>query len=259
VRTALGSFLGAIPRVGVTGVELVRHARVIGGLPQPVSLHVFRMPPLRGQGMVVVRPELAAMIFEVFLGGHARRAKALAAREFTVIEQRVLGKLGGRILQDLREAWRPLSPVEFAAVRAEQNPLFARIAPAEDAVLMLELQVLAEGAAEAQFGVCIPRAALDPILERLQSHPRDEAETPVPAWRDRLLELLGDVELEVTVELGGRRMCLSEVLALRAGDLLQLPTGRDGPAVVRVEGCRRFLGAPGVVGGSNAVRIRERV
>ena len=259
VRTSLGAFLGAIPRVGVTGVEVVRLARVIGALPQPVSLQIFRMPPLRGQGMVVVRPELAAMIFEVFLGGNARRAKALAAREFTVIEQRVLGKLAGRVLQDLREAWRPLSPVEFAPVRSEQNPLFARIAPAEDAALMIELQVLAEGATEAQFGVCIPRAALDPILERLQSHPRDDSDTPIPAWRDRLLELIGDVELEVTVELGGRRMRLSEVLALRAGDLLQLSTGRDGPAVVRIEGCRRFLGAPGVVGGSNAVRIRERV
>jgi flagellar motor switch protein FliM len=259
VRTSLGSFLGAIPRVSVTGVELVRMGRVIGGLPQPTSLQLFRMPPLRGQGMLVVRPELAAMIFEVFLGGNTRRAKVLAAREFTVIEQRVLGKLAGRILQDLREAWRPLSPVEFAPVRAEQNPLFARIAPAEDAVLVIELQVLAEGATEAPFGVCIPRAALDPILDRLQSHPRDESDTPLPAWRDRLTELLADVELEVAVELGGRRMRLSEVLALRAGDLLQLPTGRDGPAVVRLEGCRRFLGAPGVVGGSNAVRIKERV
>jgi flagellar motor switch protein FliM len=259
VRTSLGSFLGAIPKVSVSGVEIARLGRVMGGLPQPVSLQLFRMPPLRGQGLLVVRPELAAMIFEVFLGGNARRATALAAREFTVIEQRVLGKLASRILQDLHEAWRPLSPVDFALVRAEQNPLFARIAPAEDGILIADLQVQAEGSAEAQFSVCIPRAALDPILERLQSHPRDDADTTLPAWRDRMFELLGDVELEIAVELGARRMRLSEVLALRAGDLLQLSTGRDGPVVVRVEGCRRFVGAPGVVGGSNAVRIKERI
>jgi len=259
VRTSLGSFLGAIPKVSVSAVEIARLGRIMGGLPQPVSLQLFRMPPLRGQGMLVLRPELAAMIFEVFLGGNARRATALAAREFTGIEQRVLGKLASRILQDLRDACRPLSPVDFALVRAEQNPLFARIGPAEDAVLVADLQVQTEGSAEAQFSVCIPRPALDPILERLQSHPRDDADAPLPAWRDRLLELLGDVELEIAVELGGRRMRLSEVLALRAGDLLQLPTGRDGPVVVRVEGYRRFVGSPGVVGGSNAVRIKERI
>jgi flagellar motor switch protein FliM len=50
-------------------------------------------------------------------------------------------------------------------------------------------------------------------------------------------------------------MRLRDVLALRAGDVLALGTGREGPVRVRVEGRTVFVGAPGVAGGNNAVRV----
>jgi len=40
--------------------------------------------------------------------------------------------------------------------------------------------------------------------------------------------------------------------------VLPLRTGREGPVLVRVEGRPRFLAAPGVQGGSNAVRVTAR-
>jgi flagellar motor switch protein FliM len=70
---------------------------------------------------------------------------------------------------------------------------------------------------------------------------------------------LAEVAVEVSAELGARRLALRDVLALRVGDLLPLETGRDGPVVLRVAGKPRFLGAPGVAGGKNAVRITARL
>jgi flagellar motor switch protein FliM len=71
--------------------------------------------------------------------------------------------------------------------------------------------------------------------------------------------LLAGAELEVAAELGTRRMRVRDVLALAPGDVIPLGTGRDGPVLVRVEGRARFVGAPGMSGGSNAVRVTGRL
>jgi len=70
---------------------------------------------------------------------------------------------------------------------------------------------------------------------------------------------LADAECEVSADLGSHLMSLREVLALKTGDLIPLRTGREGPVVVRVAGRARFLGAPGVASGSNAVRVTGRI
>jgi len=41
--------------------------------------------------------------------------------------------------------------------------------------------------------------------------------------------------------------------------VIPLRTGREGPVLVRVEGRPRFLAAPGVLAGSNAVRVTARI
>ena len=101
-----------------------------------------------------------------------------------------------------------------------------------------------------------PVAALDPVRGRLQTMRTDDGATGADAaWAARLRERILAAPVDVTVELGTATMSMSRLLALAAGDLLELETGREGPVVVRVGGEPRFRGAPGVQGGRNAVRI----
>lgn len=258
LRASLGGFLGQLPAVTVAGIELVRFARVTERLPQPVSLQLFRMAPLRGQGMLVVTPPLVAGLLQVFFGGSPSRRASIAGRDFSAIELRALERFGARVLQDLEEAWRPVAALELAFLRSETNPLFALIAAAQDLVFVIELRLTLEGGEEAPLTVCIPHAALDPIRSRLQTPAGRDGETSGTPWGERLRAVLADAELEISAELGTHRMSLRDVLGLKVGDLIPLRTGRDGPVVVRVEGWRRFLAAPGVSGGSNAIRVTER-
>ena len=255
VRTTLGALVGKLPAVAVASLELRKLAAVNERLPHPVSLQLFRMPPLKGEGLLIVPPALAALLFEVFFGGDARHPTPLAAREFSAIEQRVLERLGTRVLHDLREAWRPLAAVEFALLRSDRNPTLAPIAAPQDLVLVIELSVGIDAGEPTALTLCIPNAALDPIRRALETAPGSEREAPATSWSDRLRGLVAPTELEVIAELGTRRMRLSEILALQAGDVIPLPTGREGPVLVRVEGRPLFVGAPGVSGASNAVRI----
>ena len=259
LRTSLGALLGQVPDLDVRGLELLKFARVTARLPQPVGLGVFRMPPLRGHGLLVATPALVSTLVQVFCGGAPGRTTPAAERDLSAIEQRVLERLGARVLHDLKEAFRPLAAIEFGGLDAETNPLFAAIAGPQDLVVLLEVAVGIAGQAAPGLWLCLPNAALDPLRHRLQAGVSGEGEAPGAGFGDRLRAALAAVELEVAAELGTHRMRLRDVLGLRAGDVLPLRTGREGPVLVRVEGRPRFLAAPGLQGGSNAVRVTARI
>lgn len=263
LQSSLASFLGQVPRVAAHAADLVKFATFTARLAPPVALQIFRLTPLRGHGMLAIGAPLAAAVLESVFGRPPGRRPAPLSREFSLLEQRVLERLGGRVLADLAEAWRPLLPLEPRHVRSETNPLFAAIAAPEDLVLDIELAVACEGADEATLAVCIPNGALDPIRDALARVPQGGDADAEPRadgeWRRRLEQALAAAPIEVGVELGRRPMSLREVLALTVGDVVPLGTGREGPVTVRIGGRARFLGAPGVAGGHHAVRITGRV
>jgi flagellar motor switch protein FliM len=259
LRGSLAAFFGQLPAVAVGTLEQVRFGRVLERLAPPASLQLFKLTPLRGTGMLVVTPPLVGALVQTFFGGSPGRGGAAPARELSAIELRVVERLGARVLQDLRAAWEPIAPVACTFLRSETNARFASIVPADDVVLLLELTVAVEGVADGGLAVCIPNAALDPIRARLQQAAVGERDAQDGSWRDRLRAALAATEVEVSVELGSRRLPLRAVLGLHAGEVVPVGTGREGPVVVRVAGRPRFVGAPGVAGGHNAVRITATI
>jgi flagellar motor switch protein FliM len=241
--------------------ELVKFGSFMARLPQPVGLQFFKLTPLRGQGMLVVRPQILADVIQVLFGGTPGRKAPAMTREFSQLEQRVLERLGARVLADLREAWRPVAPLECTVLRTETNPLFAAIAAPHELVLHIELAVAAEGHEETHLAICVPNGALDPIrtlLGKLQDVDDDADRAADASWHQRLEAAVVEAPVELAAELGTRRMTMREVLGLQVGDVIGLGTGREGPVLVRVAGRPHFLGAPGIAGTQNAVRVTAR-
>ena len=73
------------------------------------------------------------------------------------------------------------------------------------------------------------------------------------------LDLLADVEIEVTVELGRRRMPLGDVARLDVGSVIELDTLAGEPLVVYANGRRIATGEAVVVDGQFGVRIQHLV
>jgi len=71
------------------------------------------------------------------------------------------------------------------------------------------------------------------------------------------LAFLADVEIDVTVELGRKRVSLSEVARLGVGSVIELDTLAGEPLVVYANGRRIATGEAVVVDGQFGVRIQE--
>ncbi len=74
--------------------------------------------------------------------------------------------------------------------------------------------------------------------------------------RPTTMDLLADVEIEVTVELGRRRMSLGEVSRLDIGSVVELDTLAGEPLVLYANGRRIATGEAVVVDGQFGVRIQ---
>jgi len=66
------------------------------------------------------------------------------------------------------------------------------------------------------------------------------------------------IPVTVVAELGRVTLRLSQVLALRAGDTLRLPSAANDPVLVRVEGVPKFDAVPVISRGQVAVKIQSR-
>jgi flagellar motor switch protein FliM len=257
LRTSLATFFGQIPTITPRGAQMLRYESVLARLEPPFSLQLFRMAPLRGQGMLLMTPPLVGAFLQVVFGGDPNRRTPIPAREFSAIELRALERMAIRVLQDLREAWAPVEPIEFAFVRSESDPQFLGVAGPQDLMLVIEFGVAVDGCEDGSIHIHVPQASLEPIRSRLQATAEDTTQTRDASWDARLRANVAEAEVELSAELGRHCMTMREVLALAVGDVVTLGTGREGPVLVRVEGQPHFLGAPGVAGGRNAVRITE--
>jgi flagellar motor switch protein FliN/FliY len=73
------------------------------------------------------------------------------------------------------------------------------------------------------------------------------------------IELLGDVEVEVTVEIGRRRTRIGSLLSLTPGQLLELGKAAGEPLDIYVNGKLLGRGEAIVVGNNYGVRITELI
>lgn len=240
--------------VSAVSTDTVKFGEFIKSLPAPASLHIFRMPPLRGFALLVAESKTVFALVDTFFGGSGEAKMKIEGRDFTSIEQRMIKKVVLMALADLQKAWVPVHPVEMVFVRSEVNPQFAAIAPPTDVVVVISFEIGTD-----QFSgtltVCLPYSTIEPIIGKLKAGAQSDQLEVDLAWVRRLRERLTMAEVGVKVKLGEVEVPSREFLHLKVGDVLSLDTDVSDELMVYVGGVAKFKGHQGVVGGNKAIRI----
>ena len=161
VRATLSSLLQTNVDVSANPFDTLKFSEFVRSLPVPTSLHVFRMDPLRGHGLVVFESQLVYNLIDTFFGGKGTGKARVEGREFTPIEDAMIKKVVIACLNDLQTAWAPVEPVKTALVRSEVNPQFAAIVLPTDLVIVTRFEVELEQSAGTLI-VCLPYSMIEP-------------------------------------------------------------------------------------------------
>jgi flagellar motor switch protein FliM len=170
----------------------------------------------------------------------------------------VIDKVVKQVLQDLEQAWQPVTAVSFGFVRSEVNPQFATIIPPTDVVIVVRYE-LEMDRMMGRMALVLPYSTIEPIRSKLYaSFQSDQLEVDAQ-WILRLRKLLHDVPVELAVELGSASIKGSELINMEIGDIIMLDNDANRPLLVKVEGVGKLRATPGICRGNLAFQVQSDI
>lgn len=257
--TALSAQLRALVSVHVASVDQLTYEEFIRSIPNPTTLAVINMDPLKGSAVLEIDPSITFTIIDKLFGGTGEATKI--SRELTDIELSVMEGIVVRILGNLRESWSNVIDLRPRLGNIETNPQFAQIVPPNEMVVLITLETKV-GDVEGMTNLCLPYITIEPVISKLSAQywfssiRKGATDENLQIIKNRL----DSVKLNVVAEIGEVGVTMEEVLGLTSGDVINLPNTKvNSDMVVRIEGRKKFKCRPGLVGNRVSVQIGERI
>ena len=257
--TSLSAQLRSLIHVHVASVDQLTYEEFIRSIPNPTTLAVIDMDPLKGSAILEIDPAITFSIIDRLFGGQGEGAKF--SRDLTDIEQSVMEGIIVRVLGNLRESWCTVIDLRPRLGGIETNPQFAQIVPPSEMVVLVTLETKV-GDVEGMMNLCIPYLTIEPIISKLSAQywyssvRRGTTTENLNILRERL----ATVAVTLVAEIGKMNLPVREVLALKPGDIIRLDDTRvDDPMVLRIGNRQKFECRPGVVGNKLSVQITRKL
>lgn len=255
LNVGLTSSLQKAIEVKQVSKEIVKFGEFLQAFSNPTGFSIYTMEPLIGSGMLAVEPNLAFSLIDCMFGGIG---KPLAkVREFTQIEQRMLGRFYTDVLRELEQAWRVAYTIRITQKKTESKPEFVNLVSPGDLVLIFVFAINGEEFS-GNIHVCTPFLMLEPIKDKLSSRYLREKDR-AHAFQSQLTVLLKDTRVNMIAEMGQSVKTIGQILEMEANDIIKLNTGPQDSIVIKVQGVPKYLGAPGILKGNRAVQITELI
>jgi len=257
--TSLSAQLRTIVHVHVASVDQLTYEEFLRSIPNPTTLAVINMDPLKGSSILEIDPSITFTIIDRLFGGPGEASKI--NRELTDIELSVIEGIIVRILGNLREAWSNVIDLRPRLGNIETNPQFAQIVPPNDMVVLITLETKV-GDVEGMTNFCIPYLTIEPIISKLSaqywySSIRKGGTTENLAILKKRLET---VYIDLIAELGCLEITVRDVLGLGRGDIIKLEHNKvDDHMILKIGNRSKFNARPGVVGNHMSVQITGRL
>lgn len=258
IRASMTAMLHTNVDISAESLDTLKFSEFGRSLPVPTSLHMFRMEPLRGHGLLVLESQLVFSLIDQFFGGKGSTKARIEGREFTSIEEVMIKKVVVACLKDLETAWFPVEPVRTTMVRSEVNPQFATIVMPTDLVIVTRFEVELEQTAGTLI-VCLPYAMIEPLRGKLAAGFQAEVEDVDYTWQKRLKEIILDSSVELSVQLGTTEITGERLVYLKSGDIVELDQDAEDTLVGLVEGYPKLQGYAGLRRGFQAFRVEKKL
>ena len=221
IRVGLYNFIRRNAEVSVGPVSVQKYGNFLREIVVPTNFNIVAVKPLRGSGMIVCEPTLVFAVIDSLFGGSGKFHARIEGRDFSATEQRIIARLVEVIIAGYRAAWQGVYPLELEFQRSEMQPQFATIATANEMVVTTSFS-LEIGETTGTIHFCFPYATLEPIRDTLYSPVQGETQAPDRRWVKLMTEQIQSAEVELVAELARADTTVEQLLALKAGDFIEL-------------------------------------
>jgi flagellar motor switch protein FliM len=238
--SSLSAYLRTYLLVNLVSVEQLSCEEFLNGLPSPTCMLSLGLRPYDGYGLLELSPALVFPILEVLLGGDGKSTSALR-REITEIEQKLLDSLFRIILNDLKEAWQAVAPIEFTIHTVETEPQFLRVLAPTEAVVAVGIEIRI-GDNVGMMNIAVPSIIAKMMRQKFDQQWSMRRTQSTEAEQAAMLARIRPSRLALDVRLSGPRLLARDLLRLTEGDVLILDYPVSRPLDGLLNGKLRFCG-----------------
>ncbi|MFN3834580.1 MAG: flagellar motor switch protein FliM [Glycocaulis sp.] len=255
MTTSLRNFTSDNVEVSLDNISSIRFGDYLNSIPLPAILSVFRAQQLDNYGLLTVDSNLIYSVVDVLLGGRrGTSAMRIEGRPYTTIERTLVQRMIEVVLADAKQAFAPLTEVDFTLDRVETNPRFAAIARPANAAILVKLRIDMEDRG-GRIELLLPYATLEPIRKMLLQQFMGEKFGRDNIWESHLATELWSTQMEVHAVMDELQRPLGEIMKLKVGDTIFLDAGPDSPVELRCGTVPLTRGRMGRLGHNVAVRL----
>ncbi len=253
--TTLRNFTSDNVEVSLDSITSVRFGDYLNSIPLPAILTVIKAEEWDNFGLMTVESNLIYSMIDVLLGGRrGTNTIRVEGRPYTTIEMSLTNRMIELILEDMRKAFEPLTPVNFTVERMETNPRFAAIARPANAAILIELRIDMDDRG-GKVEILLPYATIEPIREQLLQMFMGEKFGRDPIWEGHLASEIYAADTSIEAVLHEWELPLSEMLNLAVGDTLMFERTPNDPISLKCGDVTLTEGLMGHIGKNVSVRV----
>ena len=238
--SSLSAYLRSYLTVNLVSVEQLSYAEFLEGLPSPTCLVSLGLRPYDGNAVLELNPSLIFPVVEMLLGGTGKSIGTIQ-REVTEIEQRLLDGLFRIILNDLKEAWKSVTAIEFTIESMETEPQLLHLLAPSEAVVAIAVEIRL-GESVGMMNIAIPSIIVKMMRQKFDQQWSVRKTSATEGEQVRVLRLLLPALMDVEVRLSGPTLTVADLLDLTEGDLLTFDYAAEKAVEALVNGKPKFRG-----------------
>lgn len=238
--SSLSAYLRSYLTVNLVSVEQLSYGEFLDGLPSPTCIVSLGLSPYDGNGILELNPTLVFPILEMLLGGSGKSTVSIQ-RDITEIEQKLLDGLFRIILQDLREAWKAVTAVDFTIEAMETDPQSLHLLAPNEAVVSIGIEVRI-GDTVGMMNIAMPSIVIKMMRQKFDQQWSVRKTRASEAEQSRILRVLREGSAALEVRMEGPTITVRDLLDLREGHLLTFDYPVERPVELLVNGAHKFTG-----------------
>ncbi len=253
LTVSLSGYLRALCEINLVNVDQMTYNEFLLSLPNPTCFNIFSISPLEGNIVIEFNPTIAFPVLDRLLGGSG---KVLGEpRALTDMELQMLDGFINRIVNNLSDTWKEMVPLTFHLEAKETNPQVAQIVSLAEIVILMVFEMKI-GDISGFLNICIPFLSIESIADKLSLQYRfASSKRPKEGTKGKVKEIIRNVQVPLSVNLGNISITIKELLELRQGDVINLGRSIEDNLEVKVSERAKFIAKPGVVHRKKAVKI----
>jgi flagellar motor switch protein FliM len=254
---SLSALLRSIIDVKLTSVDQLTYSEFVFSLENPTCFNVLKADPLEGNLILDINPSILFPVLDRLLGG-GKDSGAAIRRPLTEIELKLVSRLTGLFLEELRKAWEGVLALKLSVEKVESNPQLVQIVPPNEVIVLISFELML-GETRGMINLCIPFNSIERVSNKLTannwvsySKGGNKAES-----MERIRRNLSGAMVELVVTLAETKITTSDLLGLRVGDIITTDKDVQLPLEVSVQGQPKYGAKAGAFKGQKAIELGD--